>query len=240
MGFVNWLKKAEQQGPYQALLDVWMGLVDRVRAGEGGATPTMKFIRSFGLSGSSIASALKKAQPVIGDGEIDFFWTAWLLRFAPSVGWHPLQHAQNGAASVVHCVRTADRVLVFSNDGELLLEHSPSSTRAPQATLVNEVTFSITKVVAPLKGFEKTSMERVMDRGMERVRAWFGVSGMSAAMIYRLVAKERTQTDRGLAPEQFEDESGAIVTVPDSGEDPSLQFVVLASELDGVLRALSA
>lgn len=240
MGLVNWLKKTEQQGIGQGVLDVTMGVVDRVRSGEGGPTPTLRFIRSYGLSGSSIANALKTAEPVIGSEEISLFWSAWLLRFAPSAGWHPLQHAQGGAASVVHCVRTADRVLILSNAGELLFELRPDPTRAPEPTLVNEVVFAITPVdTARKKALEENPLERAMDGAMEKVRARLGVSGLSPAAIYKLVAKERSQTDRRLAPKDFEEWAGAVVTVPESDEHPTLQLVVLASELDGILGALS-
>jgi hypothetical protein len=233
MGILKKMKDINQKGIGQALLDTTMSAVDKARAGEDGPAPVLKFIREQGYSGGGVASALKAAQPVIGSAEIEYFWSAWLMKYSASPGWRPLEHARGGAAAVVHCVRAEGRVLVFSNGGELVAEVHPEPGVAPEVSLVNEVTFSL----APK---EELDMTNAGVRFGEKINNRLGLNQLSPAQIYTQLAKDRIQMNPNLAPKSYQEFSGAVVIVPPTADRPSLQFVVLSTELEGIIGALSA
>jgi hypothetical protein len=233
MGFLKKLKDVNQKGIGQALLDTTMSAVDKVRAGEDGPAPVLRFIRENGYSGGGVASALKAAQPLIGSAEIEFFWSAWLLKYDISAGWRPLEHARGGAAAVVHCVRIEGRVLVLSNEGELITELRPAAGMAPEVSLMNGVTFGLTPK-------DELDLSNPGVRATEKFASRFGLNEVSAAQIYTQLAKVRIQTEPNLAPKSYQEFPGAVITVPQSSDGQSLRFVVLSTEVEGIVGALSA
>lgn len=232
MSFLKKIKDINQKGVGQALFDATMSAVDKAKSGEDGPAPILRYMCEQGYSGSNITGALKAAQPVIGSGEVELFWTAWMLKYEASPGWHPQQHARGGAATVVHCVRTEGRIVIVSNDGALVLEHQPKVGERPEIKLVNEVTFGIVAT-------EDLDMTNPVVSMTAKISNRLGLKDLSAAQVYRQIANERMQIDPNLVPKSYNECSGAVVVLPASPERGSISLVVLSTELDGIAAALS-
>ena len=133
----------------------------------------------------------------------------------------------------MHCVRVEGRVLVLSNEGELVGVRDPAPGAAPELSLVNGMKFRLAPKV-------ELNLSNPGVRAGETIKARFGLDQPSPAKNYTQLAKELIETEPRRAPEPFEEPPGAVITVPRASDGASLRFVVLATEVEEIVGAFSA
>jgi len=215
MGLLDKAKNVARKGVMQSLTDATMSVVDKATSGDDGPSPLRRFIRDYGLSGTSAAGALKAIEEIVGSAEIDFFWGGWIVKYGASDGWTPYQNALGGAASVVYCVVTDGRVVFVDDSRTLLFEHRPASGDRPEVKLVNQVTCALVPKASTKNG-----------------RA-------PASEIYSSLGNRNAQLQPSDMTE-YAEFPGAVITVPASADHAAFDMVVLTGELDGIVSALSA
>jgi hypothetical protein len=215
MGFLDKAKNVARKGVAQSLTDAAMSVVDKTTSGDDGPSAARRFIREYGLSGTSAASALKGIEGEIGTGEVEFFWAGWLVKYGAGNGWAPYTNAAGGAAGVAYCVLSEGRVLFADDDGALLFEHRPAPGDRPEVKFVNQVIFGV----------------------VPKSKTDYGRAGSSK--IYSYIGNMNVQLRPSEATEWAEYQ-GAVVTVPASEGHGAIDMVVLTGELDGIVAALSA
>ena len=212
MGFLDKALDVARKGVVQSLSDAAMSAVDKRTSGEDGPIPLRRFVREEGLTGTTVAKALRSIEGTVGMAEVDFFFAGWLVKYGASSGWAPASDGLNGAAQVVFCVVADGRVVMVNDQGELLHEHRPAPGDQPEVKFVNQVTFAHVPESRTHRG----------QAGLRSIYGWLGPNQFESR-----------------DPSEYVEFQGAVVTVPASDSHGPLDMVVLTGELDEIVANIS-